>query len=155
MTEINIRQALPRDLEALRQFEQSIVASERPFDPTLRAADVRYYELGEMLQAADTYFAIAEAGDRAVGCGFARMAPSKPFLKHERHGYLGLIYVEPEYRGRGLAQRVIGVLKDWCRANGLTELRLEVYVQNDAAVRAYEKAGFTPHVIEMRLALPD
>jgi ribosomal protein S18 acetylase RimI-like enzyme len=34
-------------------------------------------------------------------------------------------------------------------------MRLEVYQGNDPAVRAYEKAGFAPLYMHMRLQLPD
>jgi ribosomal protein S18 acetylase RimI-like enzyme len=37
----------------------------------------------------------------------------------------------------------------------VTELRLEVYAGNAAAIRAYEKAGFSQLIAEMRMSLPD
>ena len=35
------------------------------------------------------------------------------------------------------------------------ELRLEVYSDNRIAIAAYEKAGFSAHILEMRLRLND
>jgi hypothetical protein len=49
----------------------------------------------------------------------------------------------------------IDALKTWCRARQITELRLEVYNGNRAAIRAYQKQGFAEHMLEMRLGLTD
>ena len=38
-------------------------------------------------------------------------------------------------------------------SQNVTELRLDVYINNIAAIKAYEKAGFTSHMIEMRMSL--
>jgi ribosomal protein S18 acetylase RimI-like enzyme len=41
----------------------------------------------------------------------------------------------------------------WAKERGLTEVRLEVYSVNQSAIKAYEKAGFTPNLLEMRLEI--
>jgi RimJ/RimL family protein N-acetyltransferase len=61
------------------------------------------------------------------------------------------MYVQPEYRGKGVCQLILGALLQWAKSNGLLEVRLEVYPENLAAVRAYENFGFTPYLLEMRL----
>jgi GNAT superfamily N-acetyltransferase len=63
------------------------------------------------------------------------------------------MYVVPEYRGKGVNRKIIEVLKQWSVSQNVTEVRLEVYIKNLAAIKAYEKAGFTPHMMEMRMGL--
>jgi RimJ/RimL family protein N-acetyltransferase len=63
------------------------------------------------------------------------------------------MYVEPAYRGKGVNQLIIDALKSWALLQGLTELRLDVYISNEIAIRAYEKAGFTPYLINMRMGI--
>jgi GNAT superfamily N-acetyltransferase len=147
------RTATLQDIEALRRFEQGIVAAERPFDPTLREGAIQYYDLEAMLVAADVRFLAAERGGELIACGFARIDAAKPYLRHRRQAYLGLMYVEPRYRGQSINRGIVERLKDWCRERGVTELRLEVYNGNRIAVAAYEKAGFAKHMVEMRLGL--
>jgi GNAT superfamily N-acetyltransferase len=65
------------------------------------------------------------------------------------------MFVEPDWRGRGVNARLIAALKEWCRANGVTELRLDVYADNEPAVRAYRKAGFRASMVEMRVTLAE
>src|SRR3712207_7915030 len=46
-----------------------------------------------------------------------------------------------EHRGKGVIAKVIEALKAWTESKGLTEMQLEVYEGNEAAIRAYEKVG--------------
>lgn len=153
MRSVTLRPARTQDLDSLLRFEQGVISAERPFDETLGDGPVLYYDIGAMLLRDDVRFVVAEAESRLVGCGYARIVTAEPYLKHQKQGYLGLLYVDPEYRGDSLVGRIIEELKHWCRAQAVLELRLDVYDGNRAAIRAYEKAGFSKHVIEMRLGL--
>ena len=127
--------------------------AERPFDPTLKAGPIQYYDIERMLLADNVRFVVAERGNTVVGCGFARIDNAKTYLSHSQQAYLGLMYVDPKYRGQSINGGIVEHLKAWCRSKGVTELRLEVYSDNRVAVGAYEKAGFSKHMIEMRIRL--
>ena len=129
------------------------MSAERPFDCTLEAGEIQYYDLESMLVAEHVRFIVAEQGSDLVGCGFARIDNAKPYLTHARQAYLGLMYVDPNYRGRSINGAIVELLKQWCRENGVMELRLEVYEGNAIAIAAYEKAGFSKHITEMRVRL--
>jgi GNAT superfamily N-acetyltransferase len=153
MTPITVRRATSADLDAILRFQQGVVDAERPYDSTLKDGAIRYYDFEQLLNSEQVHFVIAEVDGVAIGCGFARIEMAKPYVKHERLGYLGLMFVEPAYRGRGVNSAVIVELKRWCRASGVRELRLEVYPGNASAVKAYEKGGFMPQMLEMRMPL--
>jgi ribosomal protein S18 acetylase RimI-like enzyme len=61
--------------------------------------------------------------------------------------------VQPEWRGKNINQMIIENLKQWTITKGLSEMRLEVYIENMAAIKAYEKAGFSKLMVQMRLGL--
>ncbi|GAB3331411.1 GNAT family N-acetyltransferase [Hymenobacter humi] len=153
MAEVRIRPATPNDLETLLRFEQGVIAAERPFDPTLRSEGITYYDLQELITSSQALIIVAEDQQQIVGSGYARIEPAQPYLRHEQYAYLGFMYVEPAYRGRGVNALIMESLKQWAMAQGLKELRLEVYAQNAPAIRAYEKAGFAAHMLEMRMAI--
>ena len=152
-SEVTIRVAESADLATLERFQQGIVAAERPFDPLLRESGVRYYDIVAMLRDPAVHLLLAEAEGSPIGCGFARIDTAKPWLRHTREAYLGLMFVEPEWRGRGVNARLLAALSAWCRAQGVSELRLDVYADNAAALSAYRKAGFRPSMLEMRATL--
>jgi GNAT superfamily N-acetyltransferase len=75
--------------------------------------------------------------------------------RREARGWVGGFGVAPEYRGQGLAARLIDALLRSAREIGLTEVQLEVIAGNTRAIRTYERAGFT-HTRDLRiLARPD
>ena len=91
--------------------------------------------------------------DRLSGCGYARIDDSKHYLKHKQHAHLGFMYVVPHYRGKGVNKLIIEKLKQWAQQRDIAEIRLEVYAANNAALKAYEKAGFAGHMLTMRMNL--
>src|SRR5690606_5088568 len=97
------------------------------------------------------HFVVAETLGTLIGCGYARIQDAKPYLRHRTYCYLGFMYTAPQYRGMGVNKKIIEALKTWCLSREISEMRLEVYANNVAAHRAYEKAGFVNHMLEMRM----
>ena len=155
MDEIVIRKATKNDLEELYQFEQGVIAAERPYDSTLKNGLIHYYDLKEMIDASHIELLVAEVNNKLIASGYARIEEAKPYLKHATHAYLGFMYVLPEYRGRGINKKIVEALKKWAFSQDVKELRLEVYFDNIAAIKAYEKIGFSKHMIEMRFNLEE
>lgn len=144
------------DLETLLSFEQGIISSERPYDSTLQDGEIHYYDIAKMITASHVEVVVAVIGDTIIGSGYARIEPaSRPYLKHTQQAYLGFMYVSPEHRGKGVNGKILVALKEWAYLQDVLELRLDVYSDNDAAVKAYEKAGFKKHLVEMRMDLND
>jgi RimJ/RimL family protein N-acetyltransferase len=133
--------------------ERSASFAERPFDSTLKNTNIQYYDIVEMITASHIELMVAEIEAEVIGSGYARIEDSKPYLQHQKHAYLGFMYVEPEHRGKGINKKIIEALKQWARAQNITELRLDVYNNNLAAIKAYEKVGFTKHMIQMRMGV--
>ena len=155
MIELKIRKALLTDLGQLLAFEQDLIKTERPFDPTLKPDPVIYYDLKAMLTSPLAEVVVAEADNKIIASGYARIDRSKPYLKHSTHAYLGFMYVLPEYRGQGINKKIMDVLKDWAVSQNITEFSLEVYYDNISAIKAYEKIGFSRYILEMRFNLND
>ncbi|HEY5773880.1 MAG TPA: GNAT family N-acetyltransferase [Chitinophagaceae bacterium] len=155
MKEIKIRKASLLDLEQLLVFEQDLIKTERPFDPTLKPDPVNYYDLKSLLTSPLAEVVVAETDKKIIASGYARIDKSKPFLKHSHHAYLGFMYVKPEYRGQGINKRIIDALKNWAAIQNITEFSLEVYYDNISAIKAYEKIGFSRYILEMRYNLED
>ena len=151
MKEILVREASLEDLEVLLQFEQELIRAERPYDECIREDPVVYYDLRKMLESKEIMVVVAEVDDRIVGSGYAREARARSYLDHETYAYLGFMYTMPEYRGIGVNQAIIDRLSSWAVSEGLHELRLTVYEENIPAIKAYEKAGFSKHIVEMRI----
>lgn len=151
METITLRPAIMQDLPILLEFEQGLISDERPFDTTHKDEEIHYYDLPAMVESPLVELVVAEIDAQIVGCGYARFEKAKPYKKFEQYSYLGFMYVKPEHRGKGINAQVMEYLREWSKKQGLTELRLEVYCDNEKAVRAYEKAGFTRYMYWMRV----
>lgn len=150
-----LRPARPADLPTLLEFEQGIVSAERPYDATLRPDPITYYDIAALIAADDAHVAVAEIDGILVASGYALKKRSRSYVSPDWHAYIGFLYVRPEYRGRGFNQKVLDYLFQWAQSVGLPEVHLTVYPGNAPAIRAYEKVGFSPYILEMRLNLDE
>lgn len=153
--QVIVRSATLEDLPILLRFEQGVIDAERPFDVTLKSANARYYNLEELIMAPHIEMAVAEVDGNIIASGYARIQEAKSYSKFEKYAFLGFMFVDPKYRGQGLNKKIIDHLKAWIRSKDIDELRLEVYVENEGAIRAYEKIGFSTLLYEMRMNLKD
>jgi ribosomal protein S18 acetylase RimI-like enzyme len=150
MKGLHIRKACINDLDTLLSFEQGVIATERPFDPTLKNDPTRYYDIEKMIGSPDVELLVADLDGTVIASGYARIENAKPYLQHQQHAYLGFMYVLPAHRGKGINKKIIDALAAWSLARNITELRLDVYQHNEAAIKAYERAGFSRHMLAMR-----
>ena len=145
------RKATQSDLPTLLRFEQGVVNAERPFDSDIKPDPVHYYDIEELINATHIELIVAEMDGEVIGCGYARIEQSKHFLRHSLYAYLGFMYVDPTHRGKGVNKEIIEALKQWAVSQSIVELRLDVYEGNLPAIQAYEKAGFSKQLINMRM----
>ena len=153
MNALQIRKATINDLEELLTFEQGVISAERPLDPTLKEDPVRYYDIEKMIGAPNVELLVAEFEGAIIASGYARIEDSKLFYQHPKHVYLGFMYVVPEHRGKGVNKKIIEALESWSLKNNITEIWLDVYHNNEAAIKAYERAGFSRYILSMRKEL--
>ena len=153
MDNIKIRGAIETDLTVLIEFEQEIIKAERAFDNSLKDGETHYYNFQDLITSPKAKVLVAEIENEIVGSGYAAIKEAELFLKHCEYAYIGLMYVKPEYRGRGINQQILQILKEWIIGKKITEIRLVVYDENILAKSAYQKAGFKAHVLEMRMEI--
>lgn len=146
-----IRIATIDDLPVLLKFEQGVIEAERPFDPTIQEGNITYYDISELITSPYSEVFVAEIDKEIVASGYAKIKPDRHYLKHTKQGYLGFMYVSEIHRGKQLNKYIIDALLKWCKSHNIFEIRLDVYQDNIPAIKAYEKVGFSKHLINMRL----
>ncbi|WP_010519207.1 GNAT family N-acetyltransferase [Croceivirga radicis] len=153
MENVILRDARLEDLKTLKEFEQEIIRAERPFDPTIRPDPISYYNLEAYIKSQDVKVVVAEKDGQLVASGYALIKKARHYLDHDTYAFLGFMYTIPEVRGQGINAKIVAVLTQWAKKQGLEEVRLTVYQDNTPAIKAYEKSGFKSHINEMRLRL--
>jgi ribosomal protein S18 acetylase RimI-like enzyme len=149
-SQILLRPATIAELPILRLFEQEIIRAERPFDDTIRPDPVTYYDLGALIESDEAEVVIAEYDAKIIATGYARIKSGKAEYIYRDYAYLGFLCVLPEYRGHGIVSLILEYLIAWSHSKNISEIKLEVYAGNEAAIKAYEKMGFKKNIVEMR-----
>lgn len=146
------REATERDIPALIQLQKELIAFERQFDIGIRD-DALYYpadELRGLIHHAHGNVIVIETGDGLVACGLGKIVPGAGWDAYDKKGYIGMVYVSPNQRGRGLGRRVIDALLSWFASQNIKDVHLNVYPDNAAAIALYKSYGFTPHLAYYR-----
>jgi ribosomal protein S18 acetylase RimI-like enzyme len=148
---ITIRTATINDLETLLDFEQGVIAAERPLDPFLGNGKLHYYNIPELINAQHIHLVVAICNKELVASGYVRLENGKHYHKNPMHGYIGFIFVKPAFRGKRISNLVLETLKNWAKVKKLNELRLDVYSNNPSAIKSYERFGFIKSLVNMRI----
>ncbi len=150
-----IRLAILEDLPTLLEFEQGVIQAERPIDPTIKNGKISYYDISELITSDTSDVFVVKIDNKIVASGYAKIKGDRHYLKHDKIGYLGFMFVPKEHRGKGINKLIVDALLKWCKERDIFEIRLDVYDENPSAIRAYEKVGFKKHMINMRMDITD
>ena len=66
-----------------------------------------------------------------------------------KDGWIGLLFVGPEQRGRGIGRQLMDKIKTHFESEGCDTLRLLVLSDNTHTIEIYKKYGFIEHEVEM------
>ena len=153
MESLIFRTASIDDLPTLLEFEQGVITAERPFNPTLKAEKIHYYDIQKLIESDQSTVIVGVIKGQIITSGYVKILAAKPHLQYTHYAYLGFMYVLPDFRGKGINKLLLDKLITWAKVRDIQEVRLDVYHDNLAALRAYEKAGFKRLLVEMRLEI--
>ena len=156
-----IRRAERRDLPALGQLGAHLMRTHYSFNPHRFLPPGDDPESGyawflrTQLDEPDVIILVAELDGTVVGYVSAGL---EPLSWKELRGEAGFIHdiVVFERRQRiGLAGQLLAAAVAWLRERGAPRVMLWTAVQNETAQRLFERAGFTPTMIEMTRELDE
>lgn len=119
-----IRPATPDDLPALQALER-LFPSDR-----LSPRQMRHH-----ISSAKALFLVADSDGGVAGYALF-------FLRKRRSARFYSLIVDPAYRGRGIARRLIETGCDLLRGQGEQSVGLEVNAQDGKTITLYEACGF-------------
>ena len=85
---------------------------------------------------------LAARGQQIVGMLRCVDAPGHRLFLPARHGYVTMVFVEPEARRHGVLRGLLDRAIAWCRERGLDQMRLHNAADNPLAAAAWESLGF-------------
>jgi GNAT superfamily N-acetyltransferase len=135
---ITIRRSHRDDYAVMREIRLAALADEPDAYGSTFAEQSRFSDERWRQMAGEQNYFLALDDDHAVGMASGGRYPPRPTTR-----WLYGMYVEPEHRGTDVARRLVSVVANWARAEGVDTLGLHVTESVGRARRFYEKVGFT------------
>ena len=140
--EIKIREIEAEDYKELLDFMKKVKGETNfllgyPDEIKLSYEDEKEHIKKVKTSETSNYFVVMK-NNKMIGCiGFNGNTARK--MKH--YGTIG-ISVLKEYWGRGIATTLLEKLISWSKEKGIKKINLDVFENNERAIKLYEKFGF-------------
>ena len=156
MTEIVVKAAEAIDKSVIIEMLQSLQDYERALHPGRRpGADVAEFRYKRITDAAESFngaVLVAIEKSEIVGLTAGWMIIDDDQLQdmeHREHGYISVLFVSPEHRGKDIAQKLLISIEQHLVSVGANRLSMNTLARNGPAVTASRAVGFEP--FEMKL----
>ncbi|MFM4907617.1 GNAT family N-acetyltransferase [Aeromonas dhakensis] len=143
---MEIRKAREQDIDAILELNRQIgeihfAQAPQVFCPP--SPEERAFLLAA-IAAEGRLFCVAEQDGAVAGFLTARIDINEtiPFLSKEPICRIGTLVVDEGHRSRGIGKALIAHCDEWGKAQGASQLRLEVMAFNERAKALYERLGF-------------
>ncbi|WDF96290.1 GNAT family N-acetyltransferase [Aeromonas dhakensis] len=143
---LEIRKAREQDIDAILELNRQIgeihfAQAPQVFCPP--SPEERAFLLAA-IAAEGRLFCVAEQEGSVAGFLTARIDINEtiPFLSKEPICRIGTLVVDEGHRSRGIGKALIAHCDEWGKAQGASQLRLEVMAFNERAKALYERLGF-------------
>lgn len=140
-----VRTASTNDLEGILSLNKSLFdyetkfSSEYNLDWTYSDVGRRYFK--SRLEGASSIVAVAVIDKKIVGYVLSFIA-TYPFRAENPIAEIENMFISPEYRGKGIGEKLIGEIKRQAKEKGVKRIKVAALANNDLAIRFYKKCGF-------------
>ena len=139
----------PAGIDDLQSIVGFIAEEAREAEGREQGTDTLQRGIGAALEDASIaqYWLLVDDSDKACGC--TSVVKEWSDWNAGYYWWIQSMYIAPEHRGQGYLDTLLDAVREAGKQQGCLDLRLYVHKNNDAAIRAYEKAGFadTPYQI--------
>ena len=147
-----IRKAKSEDIKAIQKFRGLLVEYEKEeLGNELLNIDWANSKEGEASTKKyieEHYCFVATLNGGIVGIITAKISPERPWFV-EKTAILNNLYVEKEYREKGIATKLYEKLCLELKREGITKIELHTMSNNEKAINFYKKLGFESYNIQM------
>jgi len=85
---------------------------------------------------------VAEDGGAIIGCMVTTVEQDLPIYVHDEYAVVRVLWVDPAYRGKGIARQMLDHTADECGRFGLRQIRATAAVSREIEKHVLKKAGF-------------
>ena len=145
-TDFTIRAGRKDDAaEAARLWMRSAeehTAHDRIYETAPGAEKTMRRFLADVANSGYSFLFVAAAGDRTVGFISGELRQGSPTFLPRTWASVDDVFVEPEYRNRGMGRALLQSVRDWAQERGADGISLQVAAANARGRKFYEDLGF-------------
>ena len=145
-TDFTIRAGRKDDTaEAARLWMRSAeehTAHDRVYETAPGAEKTMRRFLADVANSGYSFLFVAAAGDRTVGFISGELRQGSPTFLPRTWASVDDVFVEPEYRNRGMGRALLQSVSDWAQERGADGISLQVAAANARGRKFYEDLGF-------------
>jgi ribosomal protein S18 acetylase RimI-like enzyme len=131
--------------EVARLWMQSAkehTAHDRVYETAPGAEKTMRRFLADVANSGYSFLFVAAAGDRTVGFISGELRQGSPTFLPRTWASVDDVFVEPEYRNRGMGRALLQSVRDWAQERGADGISLQVAAANARGRKFYEDLGF-------------
>ena len=119
-----------------------LIQDERKYDKNINKNYIVKDFYNKFVNKSDSCIAVAKTGNKEIiGYCFVYIEDYGN-VYNEKIVQLDALFVEPIYRGNGIAQKLINYITKWSKEKGAKYIELKVCNNNENAIKLYDKLGF-------------
>jgi ribosomal protein S18 acetylase RimI-like enzyme len=113
------------------------------FETRGKAPEIFTKEMLEKYPARDFRLAVADTGVELVGFCFSYISQKPKYFKLEKFGFIGDLYVSPDYRRLGIGHDLVKDALNFFARRKVSQIELLVSIKNRDAITFWEAIGFS------------
>ena len=150
---ITVRKATMDDLNDIFKIKLDSKKDEMRLNKYLKPVDevgshYRSY-LQKDLESSYRVVFIALDGDKIIGMIIGRVYRSLKTLGYERRASMGNLFVDDNYRRKGIAKKLMLAFDKWAKERKVKTITLNIYSGHEFLKEMYEKDGFKEFCMTM------
>ena len=124
------------------QSAREHTAHDRVYETAPGAEKTMRRFLADVANSGYSFLFVATAGDRTVGFISGELRQGSPTFLPKTWASVDDVFVEPEYRNRGMGRALLQSVKSWAQEKGADGISLQVAAANSRGRKFYEDLGF-------------
>ncbi len=153
---IKIRKATIKDLDGVLILVKKLIDFHHDLDTCYRPASKRRLMksfLEKTFREKNTEIFVAEENKIIVGYLMINVSKTQQRYSFSKMGSVWDIFIEEEYRRKGLTKKLLREALEWFRLKGVRNIELSVNFKNKIGIKTWQKLGFSNQEITMFMKL--
>ena len=153
---MKIRKATIKDFEKLKSIKLESKKDELGYSnslkPLSKTKDIYFEYFKAELEKKNSAVFIAE-DKKPIGIIIATYFKPLRISKFARKGYVSNLYVQKNYRNKGVGKKLLDISLKWLKENKVKYISLEIHLENKDALNFYSKMGFEKYTVKLHKRL--